>query len=69
MTGLSESSRQRRIDAQARKFPRYLHKPTGKRYLVTCDEGDTFQLQGIDTKTIPVSREALADHNVWERLP
>lgn len=69
MTGLSESAVQRRIDAQARGATIYLHKPTRCRYLVISDDGDSCDLQGVDMRTIPVSKEALADHNVWERLP
>lgn len=66
---LSESAAQRRIDAQTRNAPRYLHLPTHRRYLVISDDGDSCEMQGVDMRTIPVSKESLADHNVWERLP
>ncbi|MDU9398088.1 hypothetical protein [Pseudomonas sp. zfem003] len=65
----TDSPTKRQIDAQANKAPRYLHKPTRCRYLVISDDGDSCELQGVDMRTIPVSKEALADHNVWERLP
>lgn len=65
----TDSPTKRQIDAQANKAARYLHLPTHRRYLVISDDGDSCELQGVDMRTIPVSKESLADHNVWERLP
>lgn len=66
---LSESAVQRRIDAQVRGAPRYLHKPTRCRYRVIGDDGVFCWLESVGLKIISVSRDDLADHNVWERLP
>lgn len=70
MTGLSESATQRRIDALCcRAKPRYLNRNTHKRYRVIADDGQQCELQGIDMKSTYASHEALADKNVWERIP
>ena len=63
----TDGARKLHTDALANKAP-YLHLPTNRRYLVISDDGDSCDLQGVDMRTIPV-KEALADHNVWERLP
>lgn len=47
----------------------FTDSPTKRRYLVISDDGDSCELQGVDMRTIPVSKDSLADHNVWERLP
>ncbi|MDU9415530.1 hypothetical protein [Pseudomonas sp. zfem005] len=65
----TDGARKLQTDALARNAPRYLHLPTNRRYLVITDKGDSCDLQGVDMRTIPVSKETLADHNVWERLP
>ncbi|MDH0335139.1 hypothetical protein [Metapseudomonas otitidis] len=65
----TDSPTKRQIDAQANKAPRYLHKPTRCRYRVIGDDGVFCWLESVGLKIISVSRDDLADHNVWERLP
>ena len=65
----TDGARKLQTDALARGAPRYLHIPTRHLYLVIADDGQQCELQGIDMKSTYASHEALADKNVWERIP
>ena len=67
---MTRSATQRRIEEQLGiNRERWLHKPTGKRYVLTLEVAGACYLEGLDMRTIEVSRPNLEDNEVWERIP
>lgn len=48
---------------------RWLHKPTGRRLVVTSEKDGVCELQGIDGRSFYAKRADLDNNEVWERLP
>jgi hypothetical protein len=70
VNGMARSATQRKIEQQTGiNRERYLHKPTGKRYVIAMEAGGTVELEGIDRISTYTSRKLLDNAEVWERLP
>lgn len=64
------SARQERIDAQCGiDHPRYIHKPTGRRYMLAFEVAGLCELQGIDGRSTYAKRAELESNDVWELIP
>lgn len=67
---LTKSAQQITVEKQLGfQRERYLHKPTGKRYVIAMEAGGTVELEGIDRTSTYTSRKLLDNAEVWERLP
>lgn len=70
MNGMTRSATQRKIEQQTGiNCERWHHKPTGKRYVLTLEVAGACYMEGLDMRTVEVSRNALEDNEVWERIP
>ncbi len=67
MNGMTESATVQRINAQCKE--RYLHIPTGKRYVLELEVAGSCELKGLDERSTYASRESLNNPNVWRRIP
>lgn len=64
------SAKHARIDAQCGiDHPRYIHKPTGRRYMVVMEVAGTCEPQGIDGVSTYAKRADLESNEVWELIP
>lgn len=67
---MAASATQRRIDEQLGiSRERWHHKPTRRRFVLTLEVAGACYLEGLDMRTVEVSRKALDDNEVWERIP
>lgn len=70
MKGMAASATQRRIESQLGiNRERWLHVPTRRRYVLTLEVAGACYLEGLDMRTVEVSRQTLDDNEVWERIP
>lgn len=70
MSGLTKSAFQIRTDALCPPpRTRYRNRCTRRFYLLIADDGAQCELQGIDRRSTYASHEALANHEIWERIP
>lgn len=69
MNGMTMSAQQQRIDrACGVNHPRYLHKPTGRRYVLVLEAGGACELEGLDGRSTYAQRADLDNAETWERL-
>lgn len=70
MKGMAASATQRRIESQLDiTRERWLHVPTRRRYVLTLEVAGACYLEGLDMRTVEVSRQTLDNNEVWERIP
>lgn len=68
--GMATSATQRNIDEQLGiNRERWLHVPTRRRYMLTLEVAGACYLEGLDMRTVEVSRQTLDNNEVWERIP
>lgn len=67
---MATSATQRNIDEQLGiNRERWLHVPTRRRYMLTLEVAGACYLEGLDMRTVEVSRQTLDNNEVWERIP
>lgn len=70
MKGMTTSATQRRIDEQLGiNRERWHHTPTRRRFVLTLEVAGACYLEGLDGRTVEVSRQTLDESEAWERLP
>lgn len=69
MSGLAQSARQRRIDAQCQPARTALHIPTNHQYRIVLEiPGADVELEDTERRSLSVTWDAWTNHEIWRYI-